>query len=200
LTELLVPPALPGPAGTPLTPVVPAPAEPALEVPAAPDVVPPAEDAPPADPPLEDPPAPCAKAAIGSIRLAMTATAIVDFLDMNCLRLLAEANENCARLFLGTRVVLIMCASATTAQRGGFTIRGGLTKLYRRLQFPHEPADISGPQRIRCNRDFFDVIAAGTIERSELKSGWSRRDAHQHHAGVALFAAQPFNGEQRNRS
>jgi hypothetical protein len=76
----LVPPALPGPAGTPLTPVVPAPAEPALEV------VPPAEGAPPADPPLDDPPATCAKAAIGSIRLAMTAIAIVDFFDINFLR------------------------------------------------------------------------------------------------------------------
>jgi hypothetical protein len=83
---LLVPPALPGPAGTPLTPVVPAPAEPALEVPPAPDVVPPAEDAPPADPPLDDPPAPCAKADIGSIRLAMTAIAIVDLFDINFLR------------------------------------------------------------------------------------------------------------------
>jgi hypothetical protein len=82
LTELLVPPALPGPAGTPLTPVVPAPAEPAFGVPPAPAVVPPAEDAPPVEPPPEDPPAPCAKADIGSIRLAMTATAIVDFFDI----------------------------------------------------------------------------------------------------------------------
>jgi hypothetical protein len=35
LIELLVPPTLPGPAGMPLTPVVPAPAEPALGVPTA---------------------------------------------------------------------------------------------------------------------------------------------------------------------
>jgi hypothetical protein len=35
LTELLTPPALPGPAGMPLTPVVPAPAEPAFGVPTA---------------------------------------------------------------------------------------------------------------------------------------------------------------------
>jgi hypothetical protein len=35
LTELLLPPTLPGPAGTPLTPVVPAPAEPAFGVPTA---------------------------------------------------------------------------------------------------------------------------------------------------------------------
>ena len=33
LTELLPPPTLPGPAGTPLTPVVPAPADPAFGVP-----------------------------------------------------------------------------------------------------------------------------------------------------------------------
>jgi hypothetical protein len=35
LTELLTPPTLPGPAGMPLTPVVPAPAVPALGVPTA---------------------------------------------------------------------------------------------------------------------------------------------------------------------
>ena len=35
LTELLTPPTLPGPDGMPLTPVVPAPAEPALGVPTA---------------------------------------------------------------------------------------------------------------------------------------------------------------------
>src|SRR5882762_1321630 len=35
LTELLTPPTLPGPGGMPLTPVVPAPAEPALGVPTA---------------------------------------------------------------------------------------------------------------------------------------------------------------------
>jgi hypothetical protein len=35
LTELLTPPTLPGPAGMPLTPVVPAPAEPAFGVPTA---------------------------------------------------------------------------------------------------------------------------------------------------------------------
>ena len=34
LIELLLPPTLPGPAGTPLTPVVPAPADPAFGVPA----------------------------------------------------------------------------------------------------------------------------------------------------------------------
>ncbi len=43
LTELLLPPTLPGPAGMPLTPVVPAPAEPAFGVPIAlPDAAPPA--------------------------------------------------------------------------------------------------------------------------------------------------------------
>jgi hypothetical protein len=57
LTELLEPPALPGPMGTPLTPAVPAPAEPALGDPAAVPV--PADEplaAPPAEAPLADPP------------------------------------------------------------------------------------------------------------------------------------------------
>jgi hypothetical protein len=57
LTELLRPPALPGPEGTPLIAEFPAPAEPAFGVPAAAPVP---ADAPPALPPL--PPAPCASA------------------------------------------------------------------------------------------------------------------------------------------
>jgi hypothetical protein len=72
LTELLRPPALPGPEGTPLIAEFPAPAEPALGVPAAVPV--PADAplaAPPALPPL--PPAPCANAPMGEIRSAITA-------------------------------------------------------------------------------------------------------------------------------
>jgi hypothetical protein len=64
LTELLTPPTLPGPAGMPLTPVVPAPA---LGVPTAlvdPAVVPPA-------------PAFCANEVAGAIKMAMTASAAV---------------------------------------------------------------------------------------------------------------------------
>jgi hypothetical protein len=76
-TELLFPPALPGPAGTPLTPVVPEPAEPAAGVPAGLLVAAPALDPPAA------PPAPCARAATGSMRLAAVAIAIrFDFFDI----------------------------------------------------------------------------------------------------------------------
>jgi hypothetical protein len=67
LAELLTPPTLPGPAGMPLTPVVPAPAEPALGVPAAlldPAAVPPA-------------PVFCANDVAGAIEIAMTASAAV---------------------------------------------------------------------------------------------------------------------------
>jgi hypothetical protein len=83
LTELLLPPAFPGPAGTPLTPVVPAPAEPALGVPVGlPEV------APAADPPA-DPPAPCARALTGSIRQAAAAIAIrFDFFDIGFLHMI----------------------------------------------------------------------------------------------------------------
>jgi hypothetical protein len=68
LTELLTPPTLPGPDGMPLTPVVPAPAEPALGVPTA---LP--------DPAAVPPGAPvfCANELKDPIKLAATASAIV---------------------------------------------------------------------------------------------------------------------------
>ena len=65
LPELFRPPALAGPDGTPLTPAVPAPAEPVLGEPAA---------VPPADGPLAAPPAPpalCASEATGPARIAI---------------------------------------------------------------------------------------------------------------------------------
>ena len=94
LTELLLPPALPGPAGTPLTPVVPAPAEPAGGVPVELPAVAPAAD-PPADPPV-----PCARAAIGSIRLAAAAIAIrFDFFDISFLHIVDWVNGPHARFF-----------------------------------------------------------------------------------------------------
>jgi hypothetical protein len=70
LTELLVPPALAGPDGTPLTPDVPAPAEPAAGEPAALPV------ADPPAPPLA-PPALCANELIGDIKIAIAASAEV---------------------------------------------------------------------------------------------------------------------------
>jgi hypothetical protein len=75
LPELLRPPALAGPDGTPLTPAVPAPAEPALGEPAA--VPEPADGplaAPPALPPLA-PPALCANEPAGNIKIASAAIA-----------------------------------------------------------------------------------------------------------------------------
>ena len=67
LPELLRPPALAGPDGTPLTPAVPAPGEPALGEPAALPL--------PAEAPLAAPPALCANAAIGSVKIAMATNA-----------------------------------------------------------------------------------------------------------------------------
>jgi len=75
LPELLSPPTLAGPDGAPLTPAVPAPAEPALGEPAAlpvPDDGPLA--APPALPPLA-PPELCANELTGNIKMAIAATA-----------------------------------------------------------------------------------------------------------------------------
>jgi hypothetical protein len=66
LIELLVPPTLPGPAGTPLTPVVPAPADPALGVDGVDGVV-----------DVAAPLAPCAKEVTGVIKATMTAAAMI---------------------------------------------------------------------------------------------------------------------------
>lgn len=73
LPALLRPPALAGPDGTPLTPAVPAPAEPAFGEPAALPL--PAEGplaAPPALPPLDPPPL-CANEVTGNIKSASAA-------------------------------------------------------------------------------------------------------------------------------
>jgi len=78
LAELLSPPTLAGPDGTPLMPDVPAPAEPALgdptalPVPAVAPLAAPPADAPPAEPPLLPlpPPLPWANAAMGQITAA----------------------------------------------------------------------------------------------------------------------------------
>ncbi len=67
LPELFRPPALAGPDGTPLTPAVPAPAEPALGEPTALPV--------PADGLLEAPPALCANDLAGNIKIAVAAMA-----------------------------------------------------------------------------------------------------------------------------
>jgi hypothetical protein len=75
LSELLRPPVLAGPDGTPLTPDVPAPAEPAFGEPAAlplPAEGPLAAPAPPAPP---APPVPCANETAGQIKIATAATA-----------------------------------------------------------------------------------------------------------------------------
>jgi len=69
---LFAPPGLAGPGGTPLTPEVPAPAEPALGEPAA---LPPLPD--------DDPPAPCAKEAAGDIRIANAIIAEAIFMEIS---------------------------------------------------------------------------------------------------------------------
>ncbi|WP_167558591.1 hypothetical protein [Bradyrhizobium canariense] len=71
LPELLRPPTFAGPDGTPLTPAVPAPAEPAFGEPAAVPL--------PAEAPLAAPPALCANAATGDVRrtIAVRAAATV---------------------------------------------------------------------------------------------------------------------------
>jgi hypothetical protein len=116
LPELLSPPALAGPFGTPLTAAVPAPAAPALGVPtelavpvvgplAAPVAAPPAEvppvDAPPADPP--PPPAPlpplCAKAASVPISVR-TITNLLVFKALISTPVFKASVSQCGRLNL----------------------------------------------------------------------------------------------------
>jgi hypothetical protein len=77
LPELFSPPAFAGPEGTPLTPAVPAPAEPALGEPTA---LPLPADGPLAAPPALPPPAPpalCALARTGEIKIAIAVIAAV---------------------------------------------------------------------------------------------------------------------------
>src|SRR3954466_9950045 len=87
LPELFRPPAFAGPDGTPLTPDVPAPADPALGEPTALPL--PAEGplaAPPALPPLAPPP-PCAWGIIGKVKIAIAViAAVTDVLVIGHLR------------------------------------------------------------------------------------------------------------------
>jgi hypothetical protein len=66
------------------------------------------------------------------------------------------------------------------------------------VQFADQPADIAGFGWIGRDRDLFDMIAPGAIERSKFKSGWPRQDARKRHARLAFWAAKPLNGEQRD--
>ena len=86
LPELFSPPAFAGPEGTPLTPAVPAPAEPALGEPTAlllpaegPLAAPPALPPPALAPPPLPPPPLCANKPMGEIRIAKTATEATAF-------------------------------------------------------------------------------------------------------------------------
>jgi hypothetical protein len=92
LPELLRPPTLPGPDGTPLTPAVPAPAEPALGEPAALPL--------PAVDPLAAPPALCANEAAGAIRRATAVNkAAADVLVIgNLLYDLTAAQTDCSQM------------------------------------------------------------------------------------------------------
>jgi hypothetical protein len=94
LSELLTPPVFAGPGGTPLTPAVPAPGEPALGLPTAcgladaPLAAPPALAPPPPAPPEPPPPPPCAKAAVElTARSTIAAYAPRDDLDIGNLLL-----------------------------------------------------------------------------------------------------------------
>jgi hypothetical protein len=87
LTELLTPPTLPGPDGTPLTPVVPAPAEPAAGVPAGLAVAPGA-------------PAFCAKEPGDPINVTVIASArVIGVFDIGVLRLWTDGNGADGLLF-----------------------------------------------------------------------------------------------------
>jgi hypothetical protein len=94
LPELLRPPILAGPDGTPLTPAVPAPAEPALGEPTA---LPP-----PADGPLAAPPALCANEFTENIKKVIAESA--NAADADALAIansLSESNDNDCRRFPG---------------------------------------------------------------------------------------------------
>jgi hypothetical protein len=95
--ELLRPPTLAGPDGTPLTPAVPAPAEPALGEPTGLPL--------PADGPLAAPPAPCANELTENIKkvIAVSVSAAdADAGDLVTANSLLEFNNNDCRRFPGT--------------------------------------------------------------------------------------------------
>lgn len=105
LAELLRPPAFAGPFGTPLTDAVPAPAAPALGVPAAlplptlgPLAAPAAEvpppEAPPADPPPLDPPPLCANAIVPASDKAVANAITVVFMWHLCVRDKTTTRDN----------------------------------------------------------------------------------------------------------
>jgi hypothetical protein len=83
-TELLRPPAFAGPLGTPLIPDVPAPAEPALGVPAAEPV--PADGPLAAPPPVDPPPLLWASALSGESRIAISRNLAGVEMDIGVLR------------------------------------------------------------------------------------------------------------------
>src|SRR6267143_4931964 len=94
LPELLRPPTLAGPDGTPLTPAVPAPAEPALGEPTALPL--------PADGPLAAAPALCANELTENIKKVIAASASVADADAGALVIansLLELNDNDCRRF-----------------------------------------------------------------------------------------------------
>jgi len=98
--ELFKPAALAGPGGTPLTPVGPAPAEPARGEPAA--LVGPADElaAPPVEPPLlpPPPPPPCAKATDEvKVRVSASAAALFILISQEVFILICQEMRRCAR-------------------------------------------------------------------------------------------------------
>ena len=72
------------------------------------------------------------------------------------------------------------------------------TCLRWRLQFTHQPANISGLHRVRRYNDFFDMIAIGAVERAKFESFRPRCDVGKLHANLALWAAESLNCEQRD--
>jgi hypothetical protein len=70
------------------------------------------------------------------------------------------------------------------------------TCLRWRLQFTHQPANISGLHRVRRYNDFFDMIAIGAVERAKFESFRPRCDFGKLHANLALWAAESLNCEQ----
>jgi hypothetical protein len=102
LPELLRPPALAGPDGTPLTAAVPAPGEPALGDPTALPL--------PAEAPLAAPPALCANALAGSIEITIATT--------------ADANDV---LTIGNSLFHSTTTAAAGSVRESVTRRGGIS-------------------------------------------------------------------------
>jgi hypothetical protein len=66
----------------------------------------------------------------------------------------------------------------------------------RRPGFAGEPTSSFGFEGVRCNDADLNVITPGAFEYPLLEANWPRRNALQHHFGLAMRTAKALNSDQ----